>query len=596
MAILTASNLKKAFGENIILNDTSFFLEENDKVGLIGVNGAGKSTFLKILIGTEHLDDGSIITRNGLRISVLEQEPVLNQELNILENIFLEASSEDKLVLEFEAKSILNKMGFTNFDLDMATLSGGERKRIALAKALVIPTDVLILDEPTNHLDSDMIIWLEDYLKKYNGSVIMVTHDRYFLDRVTNKILELEDGKLYTYEANYSKFLELKAQREESEIATKRKNRSLYEKELEWSMRGPRGRGTKSTYRLNRLEELDTGKVVENDKLSMSSASTRLGKKTIELENVSKSYGDRVIIKDFTYIIDRNERLGIVGKNGMGKSTLLRIMSLEDKEYSGTVDVGETVKIGIINQHFKDPDPKIRVIDYIKEVAEFVTTDTETISASTMLERFLFDKDKQWSVVGKLSGGEKRRLNLLRVLMSAPNILFLDEPTNDLDILTLAVLENYLENFNGAVITVSHDRYFLDKLVNIILDFNEDGTLKKYNGNYTDYMDAKELEIKETSVKEEKSLVDNQKTPTRRNTKLKFTYNEQREFDTIDEVLASLEQNISNVQKEIDNSSNEYDKLMSLLDKKEKLETELLEKMERWEYLNNLNEQINNGN
>ncbi len=593
MAILTATNISKSFGENIILDDTSFFLEERDKVGFIGVNGAGKSTFLKILTGTEHLNSGSIVTKNGTRITLLEQEPILDEKLSILENIFITSSSDDKLVLEYEAKTILNKMGFPNFDLNVSTLSGGERKRIALAKSLVIPTDILILDEPTNHLDNDMIIWLEDYLKSFNGTVIMVTHDRYFLDRVANKILELDEGKLYTYDANYSKFLELKTQREESELATKRKNRSIFEKELEWSKRGPQGRGTKSKFRLNRLEELETGKVIEDEKLTIATASTRLGKKTIELENINKSFPNRQLIKNFNYIIARDERLGIVGKNGMGKSTLLNIMSLTSKPDSGTVDVGETVKIGIVNQHFKEPAPQTRVIDYIKEVNEFVKTDNETISASTMLERFLFDKNKQWTIVEKLSGGEKRRLNLLRTLMEAPNILFLDEPTNDLDILTLSVLEEYLEHFNGAIITVSHDRYFLDKIVNVILDFNDDGTLKKYNGNYSDYLEAKADTIETPKDTEVKEVV---KQEQKRTKKLKFSYNEQREFDTIEKDLENIELELTDIQKEIEKLSNEYDKLIPLIEKKEALEETLLEKMERWEYLTDLNEKINNEN
>ncbi len=590
MAILTALNISKAFGDNIILDDTSFFLEENDKVGLIGVNGAGKSTFLKILTGKEFLDSGEIVTRNGLKMSVLAQDPKLNLELSILENIFLEASSDEKLILEYEAKTILNKMGFSNFDLDVKTLSGGEIKRIALAKALVIPTDILIMDEPTNHLDNDMIIWLEEYLKTYNGSIIMVTHDRYFLDRVTNKILELDGGKLYSYTANYTKFLELKYEREMSDLATKRKNRSLYEKELEWAKRGPRGRGTKSQFRLNRLEEMETGAVVEKDKMTMSSLSSRLGKKTIEIENISKAFGERVIVKDFTYIIDRNERLGIVGKNGMGKSTLMNMMTLNLKPDSGVIDVGETVKIGIISQHFEAINPEIRVIDYIKDVAEYVQTDTETISASNMLERFLFDKNKQWSVVGKLSGGEKRRLNLLRVLMSAPNILFLDEPTNDLDIMTLQVLEDYLENFNGAIITVSHDRYFLDKIVDVILDFNDDGTLKKYNGNYTDFLDAK---VPQETIVEEKIKKEPQQD-NRREKKLKFSFNEKREFETIESDLEALEEKIEKITIEINKISNDYEKLMPLLNEKEEIEMQIIEKMERWEYLNDLNDKINN--
>ncbi len=595
MVILSATNLKKSYGDKDILNNCSFFLDEYDKVGLIGVNGTGKSTFLKMITGEEFLDAGSIVTKKGLRISVLDQEPVLNENISILENIFKEANDYDKEVFEYEAKTILNKMGFTNFDLDIKTLSGGERKRIALAKTLVIPTDVIVLDEPTNHLDNNMILWLEDYLKSFKGAVIMVTHDRYFLDRVTNKILEIDEGNLYTYVANYSKFLELKLQREESELATKRKNRTLYEKELEWSKRGPRGRGTKSQYRLNRLQELDASKVVESDKLTINSASTRLGKKTIEINNISKSYGNRVIVKDFTYIIDRNERLSIVGENGKGKSTLLNMMSLTLKPDSGSIEVGETVKIGIVNQHFKEPDPNIKVIDYIKEVAEFVKTDFETISASSMLERFLFDKNKQWTSVSKLSGGEKRRLNLLRVLMDAPNILFLDEPTNDLDIVTLQVLEEYLEYFNGAVITVSHDRYFLDKVVDVILDFQADGTLKKYMGNYSDFLEYKKSDIQKATCT--RSSADDNKEDSRKSRKktLKFSYNEKREFENIENEILELETKLDKITEEMNDVANEYTKLMPLIEEKDDIENKLLEKLERFEYLSDLNDKINNG-
>ncbi len=594
MVILSATDLKKSYGDKDILKKTSFFLDEYDKVGFIGVNGAGKSTFLKLITGEEFLDDGSIVTKKGLRISVLDQEPVLNEKLTILENIFLDTSTLDQQVLEYEAKTILNKMGFSNFDLDISTLSGGERKRIALAKALVIPTDLVILDEPTNHLDNDMILWLEEYLKNFSGAVIMVTHDRYFLDRVANKILELDDGMLYTYSANYSKFLELKLQREESELATKRKNRSLYEKELEWSKRGPRGRGTKSQYRLDRLQELDTGKVIEDDKMTINTASTRLGKKTIEIENICKSYGDRAIVKDFTYIIDRNERLGIVGENGKGKSTLLNMMSLQLQSDSGTIEVGETVKIGIVNQNFDEPPIGMRVIDYIKDVAEIVKTDTETITASSMLERFLFDKNKQWTTVEKLSGGEKRRLNLLRVLMSAPNILFLDEPTNDLDIITLQILEEYLESFNGAVITVSHDRYFLDKVVDVILDFQTDATIRKYTGNYSDFLEYKSIEENKTTVVNEvKTDEEDQPKARPRERQLKFSFNEKREFENIETDIENLENKIDELTLEMERVASEYSKLVPLSEQKEELENQLLEKLERFEYLTDLNDKIN---
>lgn len=598
MSIISAENLTKTFGEKVILNDTSFYLEQYDKIGIVGVNGTGKTTFLNILAGKEHLDSGQVVFKNGLKVSFLEQDPVLDESLTILENVFIDTEDFDKQVLEFEAKTILTKMGFTDFSLNAKTLSGGERKRVCLAKVLVSSCDVLILDEPTNHLDSEMILWLEDYLKRFSGAVIMVTHDRYFLDRVVNKIVELDEGLIYTYVANYSKFLELKEQREESLVATKRKNKSLYKKELEWAMRGPRGRGTKSTFRLSRLENLDKGDLNKNAKMEINSAISRLGKKTIEINNISKSYGDRVIIKDFTYIIDRNDRVGIIGKNGMGKSTLMKLITGQISPDEGSIDFGDTVKIGFVSQDFEMPDEDMRVIDYIKDVAEYIETDNGTLSASNMLDTFLFDDDAKWNKIKKLSGGEKRRLNLLRVLMGAPNLLFLDEPTNDLDILTLSVLEDYLETFTGAVITISHDRYFLDKVVDTIFEFQKDGTLKKYNGGYSDYIEAKTQSNTDTingkddiSQTSKNNKNDNRK---RSDEKLKFTYNEKREFETIDEDLEKQENEISKINEEIEKQADNYEELIKLSAKKEELEKILEEKMERWVYLNDLNDKINN--
>jgi ATP-binding cassette subfamily F protein uup len=589
--ILTLNNVSKSFSEKMLLDNINLYINDNDKIGIVGVNGAGKSTLLKIASQNEEPDSGDVIKGNGVRICVLPQVPEFNEDATVLEQVFINSSSETKMLMEYEAKSILNKLGITEFDSDIKLLSVGQRKRVAIAGALVNPCELLILDEPTNHLDNNMILWLENYLTKFTGALIMVTHDRYFLDRICNKIVELDKGKIYSYEGNFTKFLELKSLREDMELSTERKRKSLYKKELAWIQRGARARGTKAKGRIQEFEKLKEQLVTEfEDKLELSSMSSRLGKKTIEINNISKAFGDKKIIDDFEYTVLRNARIGIVGDNGVGKSTLLNMIAGRIKPDNGNVDIGSTVKLGYFSQESDNVDESLRVIDYIRNIAEIVETKDGKITASQMLEKFLFTSDVQYNTVSRLSGGERRRLFLLSILMKAPNILLLDEPTNDLDIETLTILEDYLESFDGAVITVSHDRYFLDKVVNTILELSGDGTVIEYNGGYTDYQAEKIFtqnnkdEIKE-SVKVEK--VEREKPK-----KLKFTFKEQREYETIDEDIASLEMHIDNLKKQLEEHATDYIKLQEIMEEKKQIEFELEEKMSRWVYLNDLAEQI----
>lgn len=601
MNLLTVENISKTYTDKILLDNVSLGINKGDKFGIIGVNGTGKSTFLKIIAGKEYTDSGIIIKGNKVKIAYLPQNPEFDKNQSILEYV-LEGidSSTESWNAEGTAKLMLNKLGFSDYLLKINILSGGQKKRVALIKTLMSKSEILILDEPTNHLDNYMIEWLEDYLKKYNGSILMVTHDRYFLDKVTNKIIELDKGKLYIYEANYSKFLELKSEREEMLLATERKNNSIYRNELEWIKRGAKARSTKQKARIERFENLkNREKIKEQQNVSINSVSSRLGKKTLEVNNISKSYNDKIIFKDFNYIFLKYDRIGIIGGNGVGKSTLLKVITKVIESDSGSVDIGDTVKIGYFSQENEYMNENMKVIDYIKEGAEFIQTIDGIISASAMLERFLFIGAIQYSNISKLSGGEKRRLYLLRVLIEAPNILILDEPTNDLDIQTLTILEDYLQNFDGIVITVSHDRYFLDKVVDRIFAFEGNGIIKQYEGNYSDYKEKisfnepfqSDLYTQENKVNKKKLY----KTKTRiRDEKLKFTYNEQKEFDTIDEVIADLEAQIENIQKEILKCSTDFVKLNDLMIKKEELEKNLDEKMDRWIYLNDLAEKIEN--
>lgn len=591
--ILTLKDISKSFSEKKLLDHVNLYINDMDKIGIVGVNGTGKSTLLKIASQAEHPDSGEVVKGNGVRLCCLPQVPEFEEDASVLEQVFINTDNEAKELMEYEAKTILNKLGISEFDKKMSLLSVGQRKRVAIASALINPCELLILDEPTNHLDNDMILWLENYLIKYTGALMMVTHDRYFLDRVCNKIVELDRGSLFSYEGNYSKFLELKAQREEMEVSTDRKRQSLFKKELAWIQRGARARGTKAKGRIQEFEKLKGQLISEVDeKLLLSSVSSRLGRKTIEIKNISKSFGDKKIINDFEYIVLRDARIGIVGNNGVGKSTLLNMIAGRIQPDSGHADMGSTVKLGYFSQESDYVDESLKVIDYIKNIAEIVNTREGKITATQMLEKFLFTPELQYNTVGRLSGGERRRLFLLSILMKAPNILLLDEPTNDLDIQTLTILEDYLETFDGAVLTVSHDRYFLDKVVNTILELPGDGAVVEYNGGYTDYQ--AERVFSQNNSEDAKKIIKEEKTEREKPKKLKFSYKEQQEFSTIDEDIADLEEKINDLENQLNKYATDYVKLQELMEEKQKAEHQLEEKMERWVYLNDLAEQIEN--
>lgn len=603
MNILNAEKISKTYGEKVLFDKVVLGVNKGDKIGVIGVNGTGKSTFLKIIAGIEEPDAGEIVSGRGVTVSYLAQAPQFNPGDTIVGYVIKDKNNAS----EAEAKTILTKLGITDFDAAINTLSGGQRKRIALARTLVSPAEVLILDEPTNHLDSDMVIWLEEYIKKFKGELIMVTHDRYFLDNVTNRIVELDGGKLYGYDTNYSGFLELKTQREEMERATEAKRANILRRELEWIRRGCQARSTKQQARIDRYEDMKEASrqaraSFENKALEMNSVSTRLGKKTIELSNICKSFGERKVIDDFTYIFLRDDRIGIIGKNGCGKSTLMKIITGNLKPDSGSVEIGDTVRIGYFMQENEPLDEKMTVLEFVRSIGEYVTTATGKATASQMCEKFLFGPKSQWTPISKLSGGEKRRLYLLSVLMSAPNVLILDEPTNDLDIETLEILEDYLDGFAGIVIVVSHDRYFLDRTVDRIFSFEGGGRLKQYEGGFSDYYEKKQAENgiasdgASQSVKEAVSGDTTSAKPKKyykeRENKLKFTYAEQKEYDTIDDDIASLESKIEELDGEIAGAATQYSRLNELMQEKADVEAQLEHKMDRWVYLNDLAEKI----
>lgn len=590
MRLLAVENIALQYGDKPLLTDVTLQINQGDKIGLIGVNGTGKSTLLKILAGKEVPERGSVFVQPGTRVVYLPQNPVFTPGATVIEQVMRQADSR-ALEGEYKAKSLLTRLGVVDFEEKVDHLSGGQKKRLALAAALASPSDVLILDEPTNHLDYEMAEWLEDQLKAYKGSVVMVTHDRYFLDRTCNCIAELERGKLYRYQANYEGFLQLKSEREQSALASERKRQSLLRKELAWLQRGARARGTKSKERIERIEQLQNRQgVPEEQALQMESLSTRLGRKTLEASHVTKAYDGKTVISDFSYIVLPRDRIGLVGKNGSGKSTLLKLLCGQITPDSGSVVWGETAKIGYFSQESEELDPKQRVIDVVREIAEDVYTKQGVITASQMLERFLFPGELQYSRVEKLSGGEKRRLLLLCVLMSSPNLLFLDEPTNDLDIQTLQVLEEYLESFAGAVIVVSHDRYFLDRVTDKVFALKRGGLIKPYLGGYTAYLSQEKEEKQQTQAESRQAKPAAGKTEDRPKAKTKFSYKEQREYDTIEQVIENLEQELNLIQTEMEQCGSDYVKLQTLTDRQQETSARLEERMERWAELTEMAE------
>ena len=586
--LLSAEHVSINFGARSLLTDVNFYLEPGDKVGVIGINGTGKSTFLRVLSGQLEPDEGTVTRDPNVQVSLLSQNPVMREDATILEQVFLCFPPEFRELNEYEAKAMLTKLGLTDFERRVGTLSGGQRKRLALAAALIHPADVLILDEPTNHLDTTMVTWLEDWLRRFRGGLIMVTHDRYFLERVVNHITELSRGKLYHYEANYSKYLELKAERAEMAEASERKRQSILRTEREWILRGCKARTTKSKDRIERYEALRDQEAPESDEsVSLAAASSRLGRKIIELQDVGKAYDGRWVLRHFSYGVLRDDRIGIVGHNGVGKSTLLRLIAGELRPDEGSVDIGTTVRIGHFSQEGRELNLDQRVYDFIHEIGDEVKTEEGTLTAKAMMERFLFPADLQSQPIGRLSGGERRRLYLLSILMAAPNVLLLDEPTNDLDVTTLSILEDYLQTFPGPILAVSHDRFFLDKLAGQIFEMKDGGAIQRYVGNWTDWEGKRKAEAAPASQKQEKA-----EQNRHRERKLKFSFKEQREFETIEGDIAALEQQIADCEAAQSACGSDYVKLQELTERQTALEAALEEKMDHWVYLTDLKERI----
>ena len=603
MNLLTMEQISKSYGEKYLFREADFSINEGEKIGVIGVNGTGKSTLLRILAGKEEADSGKLTMGSKLKISYLPQTPVFEEGQTVLEAaLFGNATEESRWAMEAEAKAMLNELDMPCFDVPVGQLSGGQRKRAALVNVLLARGDILILDEPTNHLDSAMSAWLEEYLLKFRGAVVLVTHDRYFLDRIVTRIVEIDRGKLYGYPGSYSEFVRLKAERQNMEIASERKRQSILRTELQWLMRGARARSTKQKAHIARIDKLQAVEAVKEEQaVEMSSLSSRLGRKTIEVDGISKAYGDHVLFRDFSYVFLKNDRIGIIGRNGCGKSTLLRVITGRMDPDAGSVEFGSTVKVAYFAQENEELDERQKAIEYVREGAEYIRTKDGVVTASAMLERFLFDGEKQWTQISRLSGGEKRRLYLLRLLMEAPNVLVLDEPTNDLDIRTLTILEDYLDEFEGIVLTVSHDRYFLDRVVRRIFAFEEDGSLRQYEGGYSDYEIASkrirdDRPKEQTAASEKKAAIapGGKDRGRQREKKLKLSYREAREAETIDEEIEALETRIGQLTKDMEKFSSDFVKLNEIMEKKAKAEEELEYKMERWVYLNELKEQIEN--
>ena len=602
MNLLTAEGITHSYHDRHLFSGLSFHLNEGEKVGLIGINGTGKSTLLKIIAGMLVPDEGTVIRGNQLTLSYLPQSPEFADTDTVLSAALAGLTDNGIWEREPDAKNMLTRLGITEFTKPIQQLSGGQRKRVALVRTLLTDADILILDEPTNHLDSAMAEWLENRLKNYRGALVMITHDRYFLDSVVTRIVELEQGKLYSYADSYLGYLALKSERKEMEAATERKRQSLLKTEIQWMMRGARARSTKQKAHIARYEALrDVTPPKTEENVQLTSVASRLGRTTIELNGICKSYDDRTLIRDFSYIFLKNDRIGIIGPNGCGKSTLMKLINGLETPDSGTITIGQTVKIGYFSQENEFLDPSLKLIEYVREGAHVIHTPTGTISASQMLERFLFPSNMHYALIEKLSGGEKRRLYLLRILMEAPNVLFLDEPTNDLDIETLTILEDYLDHFAGIVVTVSHDRYFLDRVVRRIFAFEENGTITQYEGGYTDYLKKSGDKLSEMSTISDKKESSRNPDSSSRDTwkknapkKLKFSYKEQREYETIEEDIQKLEEKIASLEKEMEESSSNYSRLTELNEEKENAEMALLEKMERWEYLEDLAAQIEN--